>query len=169
MRVLLVGGGGREHALAWAIARSPRVERLVAAPGNPGIARHATCVAVKADDLDSLVRLASVERADLVVIGPEAPLVAGLTDRLVDRGLTVFGPSARAARIEGSKAFAKSLMACHGIPTARFETFDDPAKARAHCRALGPPLVVKADGLTAGKGVSVCRTLAEADTAVARC
>ena len=169
MRVLLVGGGGREHALAWTIARSPRVERLVAAPGNPGIARHATCVAVKADDLDGLVRLASVERADLVVIGPEAPLVAGLTDRLVDKGVTVFGPSARAARIEGSKAFAKSLMVRHGIPTARFETFDDPAEARAHCRALGPPLVVKADRLTAGKGVSVCRTLAEADTAVARC
>ncbi|MGH7354626.1 MAG: phosphoribosylamine--glycine ligase, partial [Candidatus Rokuibacteriota bacterium] len=117
----------------------------------------------------SLVRLASVERTDLVVIGPEAPLVAGLTDRLVDKGLTVFGPSARAARIEGSKAFAKSLMVRHGIPTARFETFDDPAEARAHCRAPGPPLVVKADGLTAGKGVSVCRTLAEADTAVARC
>ena len=169
MRVLLIGGGGREHALAWAIARSPLVERLVAAPGNPGIARHAVCAPVGVDDHAGLLRLASDERADLVVVGPEAPLVAGLVDRLGDRGLTVFGPSARAARIEGSKAFAKSLMARHGIPTARFQTFDDPAGARAHCRALGPPLVVKADGLAAGKGVSVCHTLAEANAALARC
>ena len=169
MRVLLVGGGGREHALAWKIAQSPRVERLVAAPGNPGIARHAACGDVGVDDHDGLLRLAESERVDLVVVGPEVPLVAGLADRLVDKGLTVFGPSERAARIEGSKVFAKELMARYGIPTARFATFDDPAEARAHCRELGPPLVVKSDGLTAGKGVIVCRTRAEADAALARC
>jgi phosphoribosylamine--glycine ligase len=167
--VLLVGSGGREHALAWKLAQSPRVSRLLAAPGNPGIARHAACADVRADDLDGLVRLAERERVDLAVVGPEAPLVAGLADRLEAAGVPVFGPSARAARIEGSKAFAKALMARHGIPTARFETFEDAARARAHCRALGPPLVVKADGLAAGKGVTVCRTLGEADDAVARC
>src|SRR3990167_6111884 len=114
MRVLVVGGGGREHALAWKIARSPLVETLLAAPGNPGIARHATCVPVAADAVDGLVALAERERIDLTVVGPEVPLVAGLADRFAEAGLTVFGPGARAAAIEGSKAFAKDLMARHG-------------------------------------------------------
>ncbi len=169
MNVLLVGSGGREDALAWRIRRSPLVERLLAAPGNPGIARHATCVDVRADDLDGLMALAARERIDLTVVGPEAPLVAGLADRLEDRGLTVFGPRRQAAAIEGSKVFAKALMARHGIPTARFASFDDPAAARRFARELGAPLVVKTDGLAAGKGAIVCATLEEADRAIGEC
>jgi phosphoribosylamine--glycine ligase len=169
MRVLLVGGGGREHALAWKIAQSPRVTALFTAPGNPGIARHAVCVPLAADALDGLVAFARRERIDLTVVGPEAPLVAGLADRLLDAGLAVFGPIAQAAAIEGSKAFAKDLMAKNAIPTARFATFDDPARARGYCREVGPPLVVKADGLAGGKGAIVCRTLADADEAIAEC
>jgi len=169
MRILIIGGGGREHALAWKIAQSPRVEGLFAAPGNPGIARHAACVPLAADALEGLVAFAKRERIDLAVVGPEAPLVAGLADRFIEAGLAVFGPVAQAAAIEGSKAFAKRLMAHHGIPTARFATFDDAARARRYCRELGAPLVVKADGLASGKGVAVCRTLVEADAAVAAC
>jgi len=167
--MLIVGGGGREHALAWKIAQSPRVTALFTAPGNPGIARHAVCVPLAADALDGLVAFARRERIDLTVVGPEAPLVAGLADRLLDAGLAVFGPIAPAAAIEGSKAFAKDLMARNAIPTARFATFDDPARARGYCREVGPPLVVKADGLAGGKGAIVCRTLADADEAVAEC
>ena len=167
--MLIVGGGGREHALAWKIAQSPRVTALFTAPGNPGIARHAVCVPLTADALDGLVAFARRERIDLTVVGPEAPLVAGLADRLLDAGLAVFGPIAPAAAIEGSKAFAKDLMARNAIPTARFATFDDPARARGYCREVGPPLVVKADGLAGGKGAIVCRTLADADEAVAEC
>jgi len=167
--MLIVGGGGREHALAWKIAQSPRVTALFTAPGNPGIARHAVCVPLTADALDGLVAFARRERIDLTVVGPEAPLVAGLADRLLDAGLAVFGPIAPAAAIEGSKAFAKDLMARNAIPTARFATFDDPARARGYCREVGPPLVVKADGLAGGKGATVCRTLADADEAVAEC
>jgi len=167
--MLIVGGGGREHALAWKIAQSPRVTALFTAPGNPGIARHAVCVPLAADALDGLVAFARRERIDLTVVGPEAPLVAGLADRLLDAGLAVFGPIAPAAAIEGSKAFAKDLMARNAIPTARFATFDDPSRARGYCREVGPPLVVKADGLAGGKGAIVCRTLADADEAVAEC
>ena len=169
MKVLLVGGGGREDALAWRITRSPAVERLWAAPGNPGIARNAALVPIGLDDFDGLVAFGEKERVDLVVIGPEAPLVAGLADRFRARGLVVFGPERRAAAIEGSKAFAKALMARHRIPTARFETFTDPTAARRFCRELGAPLVVKTDGLAAGKGAIVCATLADADAAVAEC
>jgi phosphoribosylamine--glycine ligase len=169
MNVLLVGGGGREDALAWRIRKSPLVERLWAAPGNPGIARHATLVEHPVDDFDGIVGWATRERIDLAVIGPEAPLVTGLADRLQDRGIPVFGPGQRAAAIEGSKAFAKALMARHGIPTARFETFTDAAAARRFCRVLGAPLVVKTDGLAAGKGAIVCRTLEEADAAIFDC
>jgi len=167
--VLLVGGGGREHALAWTLARSPRLGRMVAAPGNPGIAAHARCVAVKDGDLDGLVALAQRERPDLVVVGPEVPLALGLADRLRAAGLAVFGPSAAAARLESSKAFAKDLMSRHGVPTARFRTFEDAPAARRYCREIDVPLVIKADGLAAGKGVTVCRTLDEADRALARC
>jgi phosphoribosylamine--glycine ligase len=169
VRVLLVGGGSREHALAWKIAASPLVDALFAAPGNPGIARHARCLPIGVDDADALVAAAERERIDFTVVGPEAPLVAGLADRFAARGLTALGPSRAAAAIEGSKTFAKALMARHGIPTARFETFTDPAAACAFCRRLGAPVVVKADGLTAGKGVTVCATLAEADQAIAAC
>ena len=167
--MLLVGGGGREHALAWKLAQSPRLTRLVAAPGNPGIARHAECVAVSVDDHAGLLRLADKARPDLIVIGPEMPLVAGLADRFRDAGFSVFGPRARAAAIEGSKAFSKALMKRHGVATARFETFDDAGRARRFACDLGAPLVVKTDGLAAGKGAIVCATLAEADDAIAAC
>ena len=169
MKILLVGGGGREHALAWKIAQSPLVEHMWAAPGNPGIARHAHCLDLAVDDADGLAGFAAGHDVDLVVVGPEQPLVAGLADALRAKGLAVFGPSRRAAAIEGSKAFAKRLMAGHGIPTARFATFDDPVAARRYARELGAPCVVKTDGLAAGKGAIVCATLAEADTAIAQC
>jgi phosphoribosylamine---glycine ligase len=151
VKVLLVGSGGREHALAWALHRSPSLGELHAAPGNPGIAALASCHPVRADDSGSLVPLAVELRADLVVVGPEAPLVAGVADELRHRGVPVFGPGREAAKIEGSKAFAKDVMAAAGVPTAR-----TLAVAR-------PPCVVKADGLAAGKGVWVCRTQAELD------
>jgi phosphoribosylamine--glycine ligase len=167
VRILLVGGGGREHALAWKLAASPRVEVLFAAPGNPGIARHARCVPIAANRIEELAAFAERERIDLTVVGPEAPLVAGLADRFAERGLLALGPGRGAAAIEGSKAFAKAFMARHGVPTARFEAFDDPAEARRFCRRLGAPLVVKADGLAAGKGAIVCPTLEAADEAVA--
>jgi phosphoribosylamine--glycine ligase len=169
MKVLLVGGGGREHALAWRLAESPLVDVLHAAPGNPGIARHARCVPVAVDDHEAIVTLAARERIDLTIVGPEVPLVAGLWDRLAAHGLLALGPSAKAAMIEGSKAFAKDLMSRHGIPTAAFETFEDAGRARAYCRELGAPLVVKADGLAAGKGAIICPTLADADEAIALC
>ena len=169
MRLLVVGGGGREHALAWKIAQSPLVDTLFAAPGNPGIARHARCVDIGVDAHGELVDFARRERVDLTVIGPEAPLAAGLADRFAETGLTAFGPTARAAALEGSKAFSKDLMRRYGIPTARFATFDEPAGARRFCRELGAPLVVKADGLAAGKGAIVCATLEDADAAIAEC
>lgn len=167
--VLLVGGGGREHSLAWKLAQSPGLGRLVAAPGNPGIAAHARCVPVKDTAIDDLVALAQRERPDLVVVGPETPLAMGLADRLRAAGFAVFGGGAAAARLESSKAFAKDLMARHRIPTARFGTFRDLESARAYCRELCAPLVVKADGLAAGKGVIICRSLEEADAALAQC
>jgi phosphoribosylamine--glycine ligase len=169
VNVLLIGGGGREHALAWKIARSPLVEHLWAAPGNPGIARHARCLDLAVNDAEGLAGFAVAHGVDLVVVGPEQPLVAGLADPLRARGLAVFGPSARAAAIEGSKTYAKRLMAKHGIPTARFEVFDDPGRARRYCRDLGAPCVVKTDGLAAGKGAIVCATLEAADAAIAQC
>jgi len=167
--VLLVGGGGREHALAWKLAQSPGLGRMIAAPGNPGIAAHARCVPVKDTAIDDLVALALQERPDLVVVGPEVPLALGLADRMRAAGFAVFGGSAAAARLESSKAFAKELMARHRIPTARFGTFREAVAARAFCRELGAPLVVKADGLAAGKGVLICRSLGEADAALAQC
>lgn len=166
MNVLLVGSGGREHALAWKLAQSPRLTRLVCAPGNAGIAACATCVEVAADDIDALVALAEKEAADLVVIGPEAPLVAGLADRLAEKGIAVFGPSARAAQLEGSKGFTKELCARANIPTAAFERFDNAADAQAYVHDRGAPIVVKADGLAAGKGVTVAMTVEEAKAAI---
>jgi len=169
VKVLVVGSGGREHTLSWKLAQSPRVTELLAAPGNPGIARHARCLSIKDRDVEALREAALRERVDLTVVGPELPLSLGLADRFRERGLAVFGPSQAAARLESSKAFAKDLMARHGIPTARFRAFTEAGPARAWCRELGAPLVVKADGLAAGKGVIICRTLPEADAAVAQC
>jgi phosphoribosylamine--glycine ligase len=168
MRVLLIGGGGREHALAWVIAKSPLVTSFYAAPGNPGIAKHAKCVPIGVDAHDEIVRFVAQERIDLTVVGPEVPLVAGLADTLTGAGHLVFGPSAAAARLEGSKAFSKDLMKRHGVPTARFDTFSDPEEARRFARALGP-CVVKTDGLAAGKGAIVCMSYGEADAAIAEC
>ena len=167
MRVLVVGSGGREHALVWKIAQSPRVAAVLAAPGSDAMAELATCHSeVKASDLDAVVALAQAERIDLVVVGPEDPLAAGLADRLRAIGVAVFGPSGAAAQLEASKAFAKEFMARHGIPTAAFQVFDDREAALAHVRERGGACVVKADGLAAGKGVYVCDGPGEAETAL---
>src|SRR6266545_3888537 len=166
MRILVVGSGGREHALAWKISRSPLVRALFAAPGNPGISRIATPVALRSDDVEGLARWARENRMDLVVVGPEAPLVAGLADRIARDGIPVFGPSAAAAEIEGSKAFAKDVMQAAGIPTAEYEAFTELAPAVAWARARAGRVVVKADGLAAGKGVVVCASAAEAEEAL---
>ncbi|WP_059439167.1 phosphoribosylamine--glycine ligase [Anaeromyxobacter sp. PSR-1] len=166
MRVLVVGSGGREHALAWKISRSPLVRALFAAPGNPGIARVATLVPLAATDVAGLVAWVRQNAIDLVVVGPEAPLVAGLVDRLQEAGVPAFGPAAAAAEIEGSKAFAKDVMRAAGIPTAEYETFEEVAPAVAWARARDGRVVVKADGLAAGKGVVVCGDAAEAEAAL---
>ncbi len=166
MDVLVVGSGGREHALCWALRRSPLCGRLLCAPGNAGIAEVADCAAVAADDISGLVELARREGIDFVVIGPEAPLVAGLADRLGEAGILAFGPSARAAEIEGSKIFMKELCERCDVPTAAYGRFDEPEEAKAFIRRHGAPLVVKADGLAAGKGVIVCHNENEAYAAI---
>jgi phosphoribosylamine---glycine ligase len=155
MRVLVVGSGGREHALAWAIAASPLVDTLYCAPGNAGIAKEAECVAIRATDIAGLVGFCRRERIDFVVVGPEAPLVLGLVDALEAEGIAAFGPSAEAAALEGSKAYAKDLCVRAGIPTAAHRRFRDAAAAKAFIASHGAPIVVKADGLAAGKGVTV--------------
>jgi len=164
MKVLVVGGGGREHALVWALHRSSGVETLRCAPGNAGIEKITECVPLGAGDIAKLEEHIVGEGYDLVVVGPEAPLVAGLADRLSEAGVAVFGPSAAAAMIEGSKVFAKEFMARHGIPSAEFLVFDDAAAARRHLETASYPLVVKADGLAAGKGVIIAP---DRDTAIA--
>lgn len=167
MKVLVVGSGGREHALVWKIAQSEALDALHAAPGSKAIGRLATCHPhVKATDLDGIVGLARAEGIDLVVVGPEDPLAAGLADRLREVGVATFGPSSAAAQLEGSKAFSKDFMARHGIPTAAYEVFDDAGAARAYVDALGRPCVVKADGLAAGKGVAMCEDAAAAHRAI---
>jgi phosphoribosylamine--glycine ligase len=166
MRALIVGGGGREHALAWKLQKDQPSIEIVAAPGNPGIAALGRCVPVSADDVAGIVRLATNEKPQLVVIGPEAPLAAGLADALRSAEIPVFGPSRAAARIESSKAFAKALMREAGVPTARATRFVDAAAAKRSARELGAPVVIKASGLAAGKGVIVCETMAEADAAI---
>ena len=165
MRVLVVGGGGREHALCWTIAASPLIEALFCAPGNAGIAKDAVCVPIAADDIGGILRFVRDERIDFVVVGPEAPLVAGLVDRLEDAGVKAFGPTAAAARLEGSKAFTKDMCARHGIPTAAYGRFTDLRAAEAFIEDRPLPIVVKADGLAAGKGVTIAETLDEARAA----
>jgi phosphoribosylamine---glycine ligase len=166
MRVLVVGSGGREHALAWKISKSPLVAGVFAAPGNPGIAEVASLVPLRADDVEGIAGWVRANRIDLVVVGPEAPLVAGLVDRLARDGVPAFGPTAAAAEIEGSKAFAKDVMEAAGIPTAEHGTFSEVEPALAWARARGGRVVVKADGLAAGKGVVVCGELAEVEGAL---
>jgi phosphoribosylamine--glycine ligase len=167
MKILLVGGGGREHALAWSLSRpgaSPPHE-IVAAPGNPGIAELARCEAVSAADVETLTALAESERADLVVVGPEAPLAAGLVDRCHERGIAAFGPTLAAARIETSKRYAKAIMARAGVPTARASSHEDMSSALRAIHDFGAPVVIKASGLAAGKGVIVCSTEEQAEQA----
>jgi phosphoribosylamine---glycine ligase len=166
MRVLVIGSGGREHALCWAIAASPLCDQLYCAPGNPGIAQEATCVPIAATDIDAILAFAQKENIDFIVVGPEAPLVAGLVDKLEAAGIAAFGPSAAAAALEGSKGFTKDLCAKYDIPTARYRRFTDADAAKAYARSEGAPIVVKADGLAAGKGVTVAMSLAEAETAI---
>jgi len=166
VKVLVVGGGGREHALAWKLRRDDPHLEVIAAPGNPGIAELGRCVAVKAHDVAALAALARAEGVAMTVVGPEAPLDAGLVDVFREQGLAVFGPSKAAARIETSKRFSKYLMLAAGVPTASARTFTDAAAAKAEVRRLGAPVVVKASGLAAGKGVIVAMTVAEADDAV---
>ena len=166
MKVLVVGSGGREHALAWKLSLSGRVKKLYIAPGNAGTAAHGENVPIKAEDVEGLRDFSVRETIDLTVVGPEVPLTLGITDEFERAGLRVFGPSKRASEIEGSKIFAKDLMLRHDIPTARYRRFDDPDGAVEYIRSEGPPCVVKADGLAAGKGVVVCRTAEEAIGAV---
>ena len=168
MKVLVIGSGGREHALAWKLAQSPRVSEVIVAPGNAGTAREPRCrnAAVKVADIDGLLQLAQDEDAGLTVVGPEVPLVAGVVDRFRAAGLRIFGPTAAAAQLEGSKAYAKDFLKRHGIPTAFYAVHTDVEAALAYIREKGAPIVVKADGLAAGKGVIVAMTLEEAEAAV---
>jgi phosphoribosylamine---glycine ligase len=168
MRVLVVGAGGREHALAWRLARDPAVQKLFVAPGNAGIAREAECVRVAPDDAAGMLAFVERERIDLTVVGPEGPLVAGLADRLAERGHPVFGPSSEAARLEGSKAWAKDLCERYGIPAAGGLSADSMSEALGALDAFGPPYVVKADGLAAGKGVVITEERDEAVRALER-
>jgi phosphoribosylamine--glycine ligase len=166
MKVLVVGGGGREHALVWKIAQSSKVTKIFCAPGNAGISRQATLVPIKVNDLKALLEFAQEEKIDLTVVGPEEPLTRGIVDLFESKRLTIFGPSMKAAAIEGSKVFAKEMMQKYHIPTASYEVFEDREEAAAYIRKRGAPIVVKADGLAAGKGVIICNTVDEAIQAV---
>ncbi|MBI5868812.1 MAG: phosphoribosylamine--glycine ligase [candidate division Zixibacteria bacterium] len=166
MKILVIGGGGREHALCWALRSSPQVEKVYCAPGNAGIAEIARQLEIKPTDTKKLIEFARHEAIDLTVVGPEDPIVGGVVDTFRREKLRVFGPTAAAAQLEGSKAFAKSFMRRHNIPTAPFAVFDNAEEATRFCRESEGPLVVKADGLAAGKGVIVCETPAEAEAAV---
>ncbi|MDX1507291.1 MAG: phosphoribosylamine--glycine ligase [Woeseiaceae bacterium] len=167
MKILVIGSGGREHALAWKCSQSNDVTEVLVAPGNAGTATEAKCrnVAVSADDIDALLALAHDEAVDLTIVGPEAPLVVGIVDRFIEANLPCFGPTAAAAQLEGSKAFTKDFLARHHIPTADYENFSDLDKALAYIHEQGAPIVIKADGLAAGKGVIVAQTLEEAEAA----
>src|SRR4029077_19357504 len=166
MRILVVGGGGREHALCWSLAASPLCDKLYCAPGNAGIAEQAECVPIFADRIDQLVEFARDQHIDFVVVGPEGPLVLGLVDRLAEAGIPAFGPSADAAALEGSKGFMKDLCARYDIPTAAYARFNEAEAAKTYVASRGLPIVVKADGLAAGKGVVIAETLAQAMEAI---
>ncbi|HKA52533.1 MAG TPA: phosphoribosylamine--glycine ligase [Candidatus Binatia bacterium] len=166
MKVLVIGGGGREHALVWKIRQSPRVTRVYCAPGNAGIGELAELVALTPDDVHGLRRFAEQERIDLTVVGPELPLSLGLVDEFEAYDLRVFGPNSQAAQLEASKAFAKEIMRKQGVPTPYFGVFTDPDEARRYVSEVGAPVVVKADGLAAGKGVFICPTVKEAHEAI---
>ncbi len=166
MKVLVVGGGGREHALVWKLKKSPRVSKIFCAPGNAGIGQLAELVELKDTGISGLADFAEKNRVDLTVVGPEAPLIAGLVDEFEKRGLNVFGPSKAAAELEGSKAFAKAFMDKYSIPTAKYRVFEDASEAQEYVRAIGAPLVVKADGIAAGKGVVVASSEEEAIEAI---
>jgi phosphoribosylamine--glycine ligase len=162
----VIGSGGREHALAWRLAHSPSVDEVISSPGNPGMAELGETIALEADDIGGLADLAMERRADLTVVGPEAPLAAGIADVFAERGLPVFGPSKAAAQIEASKVFCRDLALRHGVPVASGERFDDPDAAIDFARTIAPPIVVKADGLAAGKGVLICHSQDEARAAI---
>jgi len=166
MKVLVIGSGGREHALVWKISQSPRVKKIYCAPGNAGIAQLAECLSISAQDVKGLTSRAEKERVDLTVVGPEAPLTLGIVEAFKEKGMRIFGPSQKAAEIEGSKAFAKDLMKKYGIPTGDSRTFTDHGSAVKYAKGKGVPLVVKADGLAAGKGVIICRSVDEALSAL---
>ncbi|NQT75766.1 MAG: phosphoribosylamine--glycine ligase [Candidatus Omnitrophica bacterium] len=166
MRVLVVGSGGREHALVWKIAQSKKVGKIFCAPGNGGIKELAEIVNIKADDIDALLNFAKENKIDLTVAGPEVPLVKGIVDRFTEEGLRIFGPTKELAMLEGSKVFSKETMKRFGAPTADFKVFTDAAKAKEYLRKKGAPIVVKADGLAAGKGVVVAKTIEEAEDAI---
>jgi len=166
MKVLVVGGGGREHALAWKLSQSERIQKVYVAPGNGGTARDPNLVDVPISDVKALREWAQQEKIDLTVVGPEAPLAAGIVDEFRAHGMRIFGPTQAAAQLESSKAFSKAFMLRHGIPTALYETFTDAALAHAYIDKMGAPIVVKADGLAAGKGVVVAMTAAEAHEAI---
>ena len=166
MRILVVGGGGREHALVWKLAQSPRVKKIYCAPGNPGIGQIAECVDISADNIKALCGFAREHSVDLTVVGPEKPLTDGIVDYFTAQGLRIFGPTQEAAQLEGSKTFAKERMKEYGVPTAEFAVFSSAAEARAYVESKGTGIVVKADGLAAGKGVVVAETKAEALAAI---
>ncbi len=166
MKVLVIGNGGREHALVWKLHQSPRVHTLYCAPGNPGIAELAECVPIAANDLNGLLQFAKEQALDLTVVGPEEPLTLGIVDAFQEAGLAVFGPDQQSAQLEGSKAFAKGIMAQVGIPTAAYADFTDLDAARRYVQEQGAPIVIKADGLAAGKGVTVAETVEEAEQAL---
>jgi len=166
VKILVVGSGGREHALCWSIAASPLADEVLCAPGNAGIANDARCIPVNVDDIEGIVQLAKDEEVDFVVVGPETALVSGLVDQLDDAGIKAFGPTAAAAQLEGSKSFMKNLCTSYDIPTAAYGSFTDAVAARAYITSQGAPIVIKADGLTAGKGVTVAKSVDEAYAAV---
>lgn len=166
MKVLVIGGGGREHALVWKISQSPRATKIYCAPGSAAIAEFAECVAINPDQIDQLADFAAKEQIDLTVVGPELPLTLGIADLFERRGLRIFGPNKSAAQLEGSKAFAKDILAENHIPTAAFRTFTDAASAKRYLAQQKSPYVIKADGLAAGKGVLICASLPEAESAI---
>jgi len=166
MKVLVVGGGGREHAIIWKLAQSPKITEIICAPGNPGIEKHAKCVNVGAEDIDGICALAKEEKPDMAVIGPEVPLAMGITDRLEEIGVKVFGPNQKCAQLEASKAFTKAFLARHDIPTAKYREFTEKEELLNNLGIYGYPMVIKADGLAAGKGVVIAQTEEEARQAV---